>query len=300
MLTHDLESLRQAYLEALEVEAGLAANTLAAYGRDLRRFHAWLAREELALAEFRRRDLGAYLRQLAAAGRNPSTLVRNLAAVRGFFRFLVLEGALASNPTEGARGPRPWERLPRYLSRKEVVRLLEAASDPTPLGVRNRAILELLYATGMRVSELVGLPADAYRQEHGWTRVVGKGGRERVVPIGREARRWLARYRTEARPRLLGRRPDPGVLFLSLRGRPLGRDWVFRLLRTAALRAGLSPLPSPHTLRHTFATHLLAGGADLRSVQELLGHARITTTQIYTHVDEERLRKAHRRYHPRG
>lgn len=300
MNQYDLQDLMNAYLDVLEVEAGLAAHTLEAYGRDLNRFLAWLALSGTDLKSFSRKGLTAYLRRLDQDGLNPTSIVRHLATLRGFFRFLVLEGILSTNPVEGSRGPRPWGRLPHYLSQKEVVRLLEAAQEPTPLGIRNRALLELLYATGMRVSELVNLPGDAYRHHHGWTRVVGKGSRERIVPIGRQAREKLDLYRNEARPRLLGNRPDPGILFLSIRGRPLGREQVFRVLKATALKAGISPLPSPHTLRHTFATHLLAGGADLRSVQELLGHASISTTQIYTHVEEERLRKAHRKYHPRG
>jgi len=300
MRADELHELKRAYLDALDVEAGLATNSLAAYDRDLTRFLAWLGRSRRSVGKVRQRDLTAYLRTLGQTGLSPTTLARHLASIRGFYRFLVLEGRVEVSPAEAARGPRTLARLPHYLSKRAVVRLLEAASEPTPIGIRNRAILELLYATGMRVSELVTLPLDAYRHDHGWTRVVGKRQKERIVPIGRPARDRLERYRTEARPVLLGRRPEPGVLFLSVRGKPLSRDWINRLLKDAARRAGISPIPSPHTLRHTFATHLLAGGADLRSVQELLGHASISTTQIYTHVEEDRLRKAHRKYHPRG
>jgi len=300
MSAGELEKLKGAYLDALAVEAGLAPNSLAAYGRDLTRFLAWLVKTRKSLPKVRQRDLTAYLRSLGRTGLSPATLARHLASIRGFYRFLVLEGRVDVSPAEGARGPKTLGRLPHYLSKRDVLRLLEAASDPTPIGIRNRAILELLYATGMRVSELVTLPVDAYRHDHGWTRVIGKRQKERIVPIGRPARERLELYRTEARPVLLGRRPEPGILFLSVRGRPLSRDWINRLLTQAARKAGISPIPSPHILRHTFATHLLAGGADLRSVQELLGHANIATTQIYTHVEEERLRKAHRKYHPRG
>jgi integrase/recombinase XerD len=300
MNAKELTNLKRAYLDALDVEAGLATNSLAAYDRDLTRFLGWLVKSRKSLPSVRQRDLTAYLRSLGRSGLSPTTLARHLASIRGFYRFLVLEGRVDVSPAEGARGPKTVGRLPHYLSKRDVTRLLEAATEPTPIGIRNRAILELLYATGMRVSELVTLPVDAYRHDHGWTRVIGKRQKERIVPIGRPARERLEIYRTEARPALLGRRPEPGILFLSVRGRPLSRDWINRLLKQAAREAGIFPIPSPHILRHTFATHLLAGGADLRSVQELLGHANISTTQIYTHVEEERLRKAHRRYHPRG
>lgn len=300
MPKHDFGHLLQSYLDVLEVEAGLARNSLTAYRRDLTRFLAWLPEQQRTPATFDRRDLVAYLRALDQAGLGPASLARHLAAIRGFLRFLVLEGVTTANPAEGAHGPRSWERLPRYLSRRDVVRLLEAADDPSPLGLRNRAMFELLYATGMRVTELVTLASDAYRHDHGWARVLGKGQKERIVPIGGPARQHLERYRADARPILLADRPDPDVLFLSVRGRRLTRDRIFRLLRDTARAAGIEPLPSPHVLRHTFATHLLAGGADLRSVQELLGHASIATTQIYTHVDEDRLLDVHRKFHPRG
>ena len=298
--SENLANQIQGFLEAIEFEAGLAPNTIAAYRRDLQRFRDWLVQARRTPRNFRRRDLVAYLRHLDQSGLGPASLSRHLSAIKGFFRFLVLEGLIRANPIDGTRGPRAWAHLPRYLKREEVDRLLEAADGPTPLDQRNRAMLELLYATGMRVSELVNLPVDAFRQDHRWTRVVGKGNKERIVPIGRPAYERLVQYRIRARPVLLGNRQDPGVLFLSVRGRKLDRDWIFRLLKKTAAQAGLSPLPSPHTLRHTFATHLLAGGADLRSVQELLGHASITTTQIYTHVEEERLKEIHQKYHPRA
>lgn len=295
-----LARYRRDFLDALRAEAGLADNTLVAYERDLETWSAWLESNGRTPESFATDALVAYLRDLNTAGHAPSTVARHLASLRGLYRFLVIEGELTTNPTEGSAGPKRWKALPRYLTRAEVNRLLEAAAPDGPRGVRDRTLVEILYASGVRVSELVGLSTDAFRFVDGWARVRGKGGKERIVPIGRAARDWLDRYRDEARPHLIGERPDPGTLFVSYRAKPLAREWVFRLIRRLAKAARITPLPSPHTLRHTFATHLLAGGADLRSVQELLGHADLSTTQIYTHVEGDRLRSAHRSFHPRG
>lgn len=289
-----------AYLDALAAEAGLRPNTIEAYRRDLGRLADDLAATGADVRRVDRSAIAAHVRRVSATGLAPASLARHVAAVRGFFRFLVVEGVRADSPAEGARGPKAWSRLPRYLRRVEVDRLFDAIDGPPALAVRDRTALELLYASGVRVSELVALPADAFAGERDWCRVRGKGDKERLVPIGAPARTWLERYRRDARPRLLAGRPDPGTLLLTVRGKPVSRQRIFQIVRDAARRARLDPLPSPHTLRHTFATHLLAGGADLRSVQELLGHADVATTQIYTHVDEDRLRSAHARFHPRG
>ncbi len=288
------------YLDALAAEAGLRPNTIDAYRRDLGRLADDLRTTGADLRRVDRAAIAAHVRRVSATGLAPASLARHVAAIRGFFRFLVVEGVRADSPAESARSPKAWSRLPRYLRRVEVDRLFAAIDGPPALAIRDRTALELLYASGVRVSELVALPSDAFADTRDWCRVRGKGDKERLVPIGAPARAWLERYRTEARPRLLGRRPDPGTLLLTVNGRPVSRQRIFQVVRGAARRAGLDPLPSPHTLRHTFATHLLAGGADLRSVQELLGHADVATTQIYTHVDEDRLRSAHARFHPRG
>ena len=286
------------YLEILRVERGLAAHTLEAYRRDLADFAAFAARHGADPTAVTRSLVMAYLHHLRQAGRARATVARRLAALRGFFGYLVQEGRIARDPVEGMTSPRAGRPLPRVMSVEEVERLLELPRPASPAGLRDRAVLELLYAAGLRVSELVGLDLDDLLLDHGLVRCRGKGGKERVVPVAAPAVEAVRVYLERGRPRLC-RRPDQRALFLNHRGGRLSRQWVWRLLRRAARQAGVSRAVSPHTLRHSFATHLLAGGADLRAVQELLGHASITTTQIYTHLTRHHLLEAYLRAHPR-
>ncbi|ADU51258.1 tyrosine recombinase XerD subunit [Thermaerobacter marianensis DSM 12885] len=286
------------YLEILRVERGLAARTLEAYRRDLADFAAFAAGRERGPEAVTRSLVMAYLHHLRQAGRAHTTVARRLAALRGFFRYLVEEGRLSQDPVEGMTAPRAGRPLPRVMSVAEVERMLEVPQPPSPAGLRDRAVLELLYATGLRVSELVGLDLDDLLLDHGLLRCRGKGGKERVVPVAPPAVEATRIYLERGRPHLC-RRPSQRALFLNHRGGRLSRQWVWHLLRRAARRAGVSRAVSPHTIRHSFATHLLAGGADLRAVQELLGHADISTTQIYTHLTRHHLLEAYLKAHPR-
>jgi integrase/recombinase XerD len=284
------------FVDALWLEDGLAANSLAAYRRDLTQLDAWLGgRDLLAAGEA---DLRQYFAATFAASR-ASTANRRLATLRRFYRWALREGAIAADPTlklEGAKAP---ARFPRALTEAQVEELLAAPDPATDLGLRDRAMLELLYATGLRVSELVKLKLLQVSSADGLVRVTGKGEKERIVPVGEEARLWLERYSSRARPALLkGRTAD--ALFVTSRGGPMSRQMFWKLVRRYAARADIRAPLSPHVLRHAFATHLLNHGADLRVVQMLLGHADISTTQIYTHVARERLAALHQRHHPRG
>ncbi len=292
----DLPEEVRRYLAYLAVERGLSPRTTEAYGRDLCAFFAFAARPP---SQVSREDVRAFLSAERKAGRGSSTASRRLVALRTFYRFLLLEGVVREDPTENVESPRGMKRLPSYLTMEEVDRLLRAAEGDSPLDLRNRAMVEVLYATGLRVSELVGLTNAQVNAEAGFLLVQGKGGKERVVPLGEVASEWLERYRREARPRLLKDRPTQ-ALFVTSRGEAMTRQNFFLLLRDLAKRADIRKRLSPHTLRHSFATHLLENGADLRSLQILLGHSDISTTQIYTHVEQERLKRIYRKFHPRA
>jgi integrase/recombinase XerD len=288
------------YLDHLATERGLARRTVEAYARDLARFTHLLVRRGLrAPARIGAAEVREHLARLASDGLSPRSRARALAAVRGFLRFLVRGGVLPDDPARTLRVRRPPERLPRALGNGEVTELLAQPADQERAGLRDRALLELLYACGLRVSEAIALRGTQLDLTAGFVTVVGKGNKERVVPLGRAARAALVAYLERERPRVLRGRPSPFV-FLGPGGRPLSRQAVWKLVRRRALAAGLGRRVSPHVLRHTFATHLLTGGADLRIVQTLLGHADITTTQVYTHVTPTRLREVHRRHHPRA
>ncbi len=295
-----MQALLDRFLEFIEVERGLSANTRAAYRTDLHRFSGFLASRGIrSPGDVSRKDIVDFLMDGREAGLKSTTLARRLAAVRSWFRFLAQEGLLARDVAETMGVPRLWKLLPDALTTREVERLLSAPEADRPLGARDRAMLELLYASGLRVSELAGLTVDRVHLEERFLRCVGKGRKERVVPFGAAAHAALLRYLEEERPRL-ARRTGGDRLFLSRRGGPLDRRQIWRLVRRYARQAGLEKDVHPHTLRHTFATHLLANGAPLRVIQELLGHADIATTQIYTHVDSGRLKAIHERYHPRS
>ncbi|MFQ5536572.1 MAG: site-specific tyrosine recombinase XerD [Gemmatimonadota bacterium] len=288
------------FQDHLAFERGLSHRTLEAYGRDLEWMVAFL--EERGVKEppaVKPEDLRAWIYHLSERGLASSSIRRAQSAARTFFAFLLAEGLLQTDPAERLEAPRMIRTLPHHLSVEEVTRLLDAPDPTRALYWRDRALLETLYASGMRVSELVDLLLSSLDLEEGIATVFGKGSKERIVPLGGPALRALRRYLREVRPGL-DRGRGEGRVFLSARGRPLSRQMVFRIVREAARRAGIAKKVSPHTLRHSFATHLLEGGADLAAVQELLGHADISTTQIYTHVDRSYLRDMHRRFHPRG
>ena len=289
----------RAFLAQLRTEAAASPHTLAAYGRDLHRFSDWCETRALAPDAVQTAEVIAFLRSEQDAGLAPATLARRLAALRGLFGFLVAERRLTHDPCAELPTPRARRQLPRLLDEEQVRRLLAAPDPEAAHGLRDRALLEVLYATGARVSEVSDLRTDSLVEDGGVLRCEGKRGKHRLVPLGRPAQAALALYLQRERPALQARAPGAAWLFLSRSGRRLSRDRIFRLVAAYAAREGL-PRLSPHKLRHSFATHLIEHGADLRSVQELLGHADIGTTEIYTHVDKRRLAGVHARFHPRG
>ena len=286
------------YLGYLRVEKGLAENTVVAYRRDVSHFLDCLKSSRVALEEVDRRRLQDYLIELYGEV-SPRTMARRIVALRSFFRFLLLDGYLSQDPTETLESPRLWRSLPSYLTAQQVEQLLALPDVTTSLGLRNRAMLEVLYGSGLRVSELVNLKIQDLRLDLGIVRTMGKGSKERLVPVGDSAREWVERYLAQSRTHLARRRAPTQVLFLSQKGGAMSRQNFWNIVRGFAGQMGVSKL-SPHVLRHSFATHLLENGADLRAVQLMLGHADISTTQIYTHVTRERLRKIYDQFHPRA
>ena len=281
------------------MERGLSPQTLDAYGRDLRRLDVHARGSGADVGSLGQADLAAYLGVLRAEGLQPRSVARAVHALRGLYRFAVREGTLPADPMEHLKAPRAFRALPRFLDASQVEALLAAPDVATPIGVRDRAILEVLYATGLRVSELIGLRPSDVALEAGVLTCLGKGGKERLVPVGREARHWLGRYLLADRPALGGDRAGQ-PLFLSSRGGRLSRMGLWGIVRRHAVTAGVERRLTPHVLRHSFATHLLEHGADLRALQAMLGHADISTTQIYTHVTRERLRRVYDQFHPRA
>ena len=290
------------YLRHLEVERRVASNTLEAYRRDLTRLVAFADAAGRPITGLTRGDLEELIRQAMSDGLAPTSTARLVAALRGFYRFQRLTGAVEQNPAEDLHAPRTFAALPKFLSLEDVDRLLAAPDVTTPRGVRDRALIEVLYATGLRVSELVGLRLTDLKPDHGYVQCLGKGNKQRIVPLGDEAANWVRRYLAEARPKLAGRRPEPW-LFLNIRGarggRRLSRSGFWKILKEYGRTANIRSALSPHVLRHSFATHLLERGADLRAIQVMLGHADLSTTQIYTHVLEARLRQVYDAHHPR-
>jgi integrase/recombinase XerD len=285
------------YLESLALERGLSERTVQAYGGDIRRLCEALQRAGKDPLRADQEDVAAYLRSLRRQGRAPRSLARTLVSVRAFYDHLVETGERDDNPAVNLTPPRLWRKLPRVLSEAQVEALLAVPDQEDDLGLRDKAMLELLYATGMRVSELVGLELGQLRLEFGFIVVRGKGDKERVVPVGEQAEAWLARYLRDVRPHLAQGRHDR--VFVNRFGRPLSRQGFWKKLRQYCLAAGIEAI-SPHVMRHSFATHLLEHGADLRSVQIMLGHADISTTQIYTHIHAQRLRSLYDQFHPRS
>jgi integrase/recombinase XerD len=302
-----LQQALQTYLDHLAVERGLAANTLSSYRRDLRRYLAHLAARDIGSPDqVTETDVSAFLVLLREGDDEHPPLAANSAAravvaVRGFHRFLLREGSTASDPARGVRPPPPPKRLPKAISVEDVAALLAAAgAEETPRALRDRALLELLYGSGARISEAVGLDVDELDLGAGTVRLLGKGGKERIVPVGSYARDAVSAYLVRGRPALAAAGTGPPALFLNARGGRLSRQSAWTVLRATAERAGVRRAISPHTLRHSFATHLLDGGADVRVVQELLGHASVTTTQVYTLVTVDRLREVYATAHPRA
>ena len=289
-----------AYLTHLAVERRLASNSVESYARDLVLLAEFAAGRGAAPHMLARLDLEELVRQLMSEGRSPRSVARAIACYRGFYRFLVVDGRLPVSPADDLRPPRAWKALPRYLAVEDVDRLLAQPDIATSRGLRDRALIELLYATGMRVSELIGLrPADV-NLEASYLTCTGKGDKQRIVPIGDEASAWVQRYLRDARPGLLGKRKSPRLFVNARGGAGLTRVGFWKILKAYAKQAGLAASLSPHTLRHSFATHLLERGADLRAIQMMLGHANLSTTQIYTHVLEQRLRSIYDQFHPRA
>jgi integrase/recombinase XerD len=288
------------FMNYLSVERGLAKNTLLAYRRDLNKYIDYLSPKGVkTTAQVNREHVSDFMFDLKKHDMSATTICRNLAAVKMFHRFLVRENLAKEDPTTLVDTPKLWKRIPSVLTQTEVESMIAAASGKKAQQVRDQAILEILYASGMRVSELADLKTTSIDYDVGFVRAVGKGSKERIIPLGKMAREALQKYLLRARPQLLkGRTND--VLFLSRLGRKISRQSLWAVIKFYARKAKIKKTIKPHTLRHTFATHLLEHGADLRSVQEMLGHADISTTQIYTHVDNERLKSVHRQFHPRS
>ena len=292
----DIDLLKR-FLNYLAVEKGLARNSLESYERDLRKYFVFLKFK--APEAIGPQDVLAFLSHCSSAGLATPSVARCLSAVRGFHKYLLIDGLARTDPTENIETPRGWKRLPRTLNSGEVESLLDQPDRSTPRGLRDKAMLELLYATGLRASELVGLRLQDVNLERGYVMTVGKGSKERTVPLGEVALVRLKDYLDRARPLLL-KGSEADALFVTSRKRQISRQMFWEGIKQYVRKAGIMKNVSPHTLRHSFATHLLDNGADLRAVQAMLGHADISTTQIYTHVSRERLRQTHEKYHPRG
>lgn len=296
-----MEPLIRSFLAHQRIEKGLAENTVAAYGRDLSKFAKWAAKHGKKLPDLTRDDVVDFLGSLYREKLDSRTVSRYLVTLRNFFRYALAEGEISSAPTQNLESPKIWKKLPGFLTLDEVERLLAVPDTATPIGLRDKAMLELLYSTGLRVSELVGLRLPEVDRNTGVVRCIGKGSKERLVPVGRKALAALEAYLRDGRPKLLRPgRPASPWLFVSRRGGKLSRIAFWKNLKRYGRKAGIRSRLSPHKLRHSFATHLLERGADLRSVQMMLGHADIATTQIYTHVVQERLKHVYKAHHPRA
>jgi integrase/recombinase XerD len=287
-----------AFLDHLRVERRLSAHTIEAYGRDLAALAAFAEQAGRAPEALDRAGLEAFVRSQIGGGLAPRSVARRVAAVRGYYRFLVLDRRLEASPAAELQPPRAWPALPKFLSLEDVDALIAQPDVETPRGLRDRALIELLYATGMRVSELLNVRAADLHLRERYLTCIGKGSKERLIPIGDQAADWIERYRAKGRPALLKGRTSPR-LFVNARGTPLGRVGFWKILKAYGRRARITQSLSPHVVRHSFATHLLERGADLRAIQMMLGHADLSTTEIYTHVIEARLRLVYDRFHPR-
>lgn len=295
-----MESLIQEFIEYLGHEKGLATNTLESYGRDLRQYCGFLSEDTSQTPETASQaTIVAYLMMLRKQGKATATIARRLAALKAFYQFMLKENYVTKDPTDELSSPKLERKLPKVLTVEEVEKLLNQPDTSNPTGIRDKAMLEVLYATGIRVSELVSLNLDDVDFDEGFVRCVGKGSKERVVPIGEIAVNSLKAYLSKGRPKLVSN-PNENALFLNHHGRRLTRQGFWKIVKKYAAQLGIRKEITPHTLRHSFATHLLENGADIRAVQEMLGHADISTTQIYTHVTKDRLKDVYARSHPRA
>jgi len=296
----EISATISSFLTYVKVEKGLSSNTVSAYRRDLVKFDVFAQKRKLSLEAVSRDDLVDFLASLYRLKLESRTVARHLVTLRNFFRFAQIHELITTDPSINLESPKIRRSLPGYLRLEEVERLLEQPDSTTALGLRDRAMLEVLYSTGLRVSELIGLRVSDLDSKVGCVHCIGKGDKERIVPVGRKALLMVEKYLREARPKLLGKLRGSPTLFVNRRGVSLSRVGVWKILSEYGKRAGLRVSLTPHMLRHSFATHLLERGADLRSVQLMLGHADISTTQIYTHVVEERLKQIYKAHHPRA
>ena len=295
-----MKKLLDQFLNHLSIEVGLSSNSIESYKRDLERYIKFLQETKIdPVDKITEEHITNFIVQLSSERLAANSIARKLSSIRRFHKFLVTEGYSDSNPAGALESPRLWRKLPTVLDVKEMEKLLDKPTEDDPLGLRDKAILEFLYATGVRISELIHVKRKDLLSEVELVRVIGKGQKERIIPIGKKSLKWVKKYLQEARPKL-AKEYSEDVLFLNRRGRPFSRMGLWKILRKYVMQAGIKKKVSPHTIRHSFATHLLEGGADLRAVQEMLGHADISTTQIYTHLDREYLKQEHRDYHPRS
>ncbi len=292
------EDIKRTFLDFLSVEKGLSTNTVRSYSLDLNKLFLFFRKEKIFWLKAKEDDLVKFIHQQSRADLSSRSIARLISTVKAFYRFLVLDGVLMQSPATDLTAPKLWLDLPKFLTEEEVKRLLDQPDEKTIRGLRDKAMLELLYATGLRVSELMALTLKDLNLEQGYVISRGKGGKERIVPFGASAREVLNRYLQNSRPKLM--KKENLSLFLSTRGESFTRQGFWKTLKKLGCQAGLENKISPHVLRHSFATHLLERGADLRSVQLMLGHSQITTTQIYTHVSRRQLRKVYQKYHPRA
>ncbi len=295
-----MENLLSDYLAYLRVERGLADNTILSYERDLRKFVDFVKKSKIKdLKDIRRQEIITYLLKLQSENMAPASVSRNLAAIRSFFSYLSIENLLGDDPSSDLDSPKLSKKLPKVITIEEVETLLQQPDHNDKYGIRDRAMLELLYATGLRVSELISLDVNDVNFELGFLRCIGKGSKERIVPLGKIAIEYLTLYINNSRQKLV-KNTEQKSLFVNLHGKRLTRQGFWKIIKKYAEQTGIQTEITPHTLRHSFATHLLENGADLRSVQEMLGHADISTTQIYTHVTQKKLQKVHKEFHPRA
>lgn len=287
------------FLYFMEVERGVSRNTIQAYTTDLEKFSEYMKKFGKTVKSVAREDIAGFLMTLKDSGLSPTTIARNLAALKTFWKFLVSEQVVRENVASVVETPRTWKKIPDVLNREEVEKLLMAPQARGWMGIRDRAILELMYAAGLRVSEVKDLKKSNVNLEAGFVKCSGKGGKERIVPLGKHAGKAIAKYLGAAREKLSKKTQD-NHLFLSKLGRQVSRQSIWKMIQKYAQKSGIKKHITPHTLRHSFATHLLEGGAELRGVQEMLGHADISTTQIYTHVSKDKLKKVHKEFHPRA
>jgi len=298
----EISATMASFLTHVRVEKGLSLNTVAAYRRDLAKFDSHAKKKKLSLEDVKKDDLVEFLSSLFHQKLDSRTVARHVVTLRNFFRYAQTHDLITNDPALNLESPKIRRALPGYLRLEEIEKLLAQPNDKTPMGLRDRAMLDVLYSTGLRVSELVGLRVMDLDKSVGCIRCIGKGDKERIVPIGKKALALVERYLRDARPKLApaGKQVNSPMLFINRRGGPLSRVGVWKILSAYGRQAGLRVPLTPHMLRHSFATHLLEGGADLRSVQLMLGHADISTTQIYTHVVEERLKQVYKAHHPRA